>query len=330
MDEAGGRGRLHAVDHIKAAAIVAVVFTHAGRGSFEAWANPIDFALTSLWVRFQVPSFLFVSGLLYARAQPVGAREVGGRLWRVLIPYAIASCLALWVRPDRPGDLGEALFRLASGSALGVYYYVFLIVACIPLIWPLSRMNRKAVLAAWGAVFALTLLLAVQPSLAPPRSSFWAWRNPLRFFSLGYFLSGWLVALWLPEITRRVDRHRRLAWGAAACAVAFGLASFAQALPFRLPPVDRMIYTFGVIGLVALATRGREVGPWLRLLGDATLGLYLYHRMFQILVMPLSNGWPDLARIGAQVALGLGGALLVVVLGRRLLGRGRARRLLGA
>jgi peptidoglycan/LPS O-acetylase OafA/YrhL len=66
-----------------------------------------------------------------------------------------------------------------------------------------------------------------------------------------------------------------------------------------------------------------------RFLGDASLSIYLYHRIFQLLARPLTDGWTDPLRILGQVAVGLGGASLLVFAGRRLLGAQRSRRLLG-
>jgi fucose 4-O-acetylase-like acetyltransferase len=55
-------GRLHAIDHLKASAIVSVVFAHSGR---DVWTGPErgwDYVVCVLRVRFHVPTFLFVSG----------------------------------------------------------------------------------------------------------------------------------------------------------------------------------------------------------------------------------------------------------------------------
>jgi peptidoglycan/LPS O-acetylase OafA/YrhL len=92
---------------------------------------------------------------------------------------------------------------------------------------------------------------------------------------------------------------------------------------------QRVVYTFGVIGTLTIATRGRPAGPVVRFLGDASLSIYLYHRIFQLLARPVTDGWHDPVRIAGQVAVGLGGASLLVLAGRRLLGAQRSRRLLG-
>jgi fucose 4-O-acetylase-like acetyltransferase len=308
---------------VKAAAIVAVVFNHAGGGGFAPQTDTLDFLLTSLWTRFHVPSFLFVSGLLYARSQPAGLRQVGERLARVLLPYLIASCVAQLAGVTTARSAGDVVFQLATASSLGIYYYVFVIAVCTPLVWPLSRVSARAVAALVLACFSLSVAYAVDPSLRFAQSFFWAMRDPLQHFYLGYFASGWLVAGLLPRLRPSLG-----AFALALSAAGLGLASFAELAPLAAP-FDRMLYTFGVIALVSLATRRRPARGAARFLSEATLGLYLYHRIFQNLALPWTRELAELPRILAQVAAGLAGASLVVLAGRRLLGRERARRYLG-
>jgi len=329
MGAGAQRGRLHAIDHIKAAAIVAVVFTHAGKSGWVPQAGSYDFFLTWVWTLFHVPSFLFVSGFLYARSSGVDFAHVRSRLSRVLIPYLIASGVAQFAGVTTARSLSDVAYQFATASSLGVYYYIFIIVVCIPLIWPLSRMGQKSVWAAWLVCFALTVAFEVDRSLRPATSLLWSLRDPLEKFQLGYFLSGWVVALALPEISRLYHRHARLAalLGGAGCLL--GLAMIARLVELPIGTFQRVVYTFGVIGTLSIATRGRPAGPVVRFLGDASLSIYLYHRIFQLLARPLTDGWHDPLRILGQVVIGLGGASLLVLAGRRLLGAPRSRRLLG-
>jgi fucose 4-O-acetylase-like acetyltransferase len=329
MGAGAQRGRLHAIDHIKAAAIIAVVFTHAGKSAWAPRADSYDFFLTWVWTLFHVPSFLFLSGFLYARSRGVDLAHVRSRLSRVLIPYLIASGVAQVAGVTAARSLSDVAYQFVTASSLGVYYYIFIIIVCIPLIWPLSRMGRRGVWAAWLACFALTVAFEMDRSLRPATSLLWSLRDPLEKFQLGYFLSGWLAALALPEISRLYDRHARLAaWlGGAGCLL--GLAMFARLVELPIGTFQRVVYTFGVIGTLTIATRGRPAGPVVRFLGDASLSIYLYHRIFQLLVRPVTDGWHDPVRIAGQVAVGLGGASLLVLAGRRLLGAQRSRRLLG-
>jgi len=327
---------------------VAVVFTHAGRAglAFSGWSA--DFVLTSLWTRFQVPAFLFVSGFLYARAEGLRAPEVGRRTKRILEPYLVASLVALalaWVAvpamrfPPPVGGVGEVLWRLVSGSALGIYYYVFLVVVSFLLMWPLSRAGRAG---AWlPVIVGAFLVLAIDrhwmvapawhiSSWLPGDTLFWRVRDPFDKFHLGYFAAGWLAALHLPALRRWADTRAPLLWCLCAVGVVWGWLSLTLMSPVPLGGFARVIYTFAVIGGVTLATRSRPAGPWVRFLGDTSLCLYLYHRIFQLLVQPATDALPPVLRIGGQVAVGLLCAVGVAWAGRRLLGADRARRFLGA
>ncbi len=349
MGAGAAGGRWHAVDHVKAAAIVAVVFTHAGRVSLDAWGSVPDFLLTSLWTRFHVPAFLLVSGFLYARRQPVPVAEVGRRLSRIGLPYLLASLVAIavgiavgaagWLRwPTPVHGVSDLVWQLSTASALGVYYYVLLAAACLLVLWPLSLTGRAGAWLLLLACAALTLAIDVgvvaRPSLWLAKRFggdvfFWATRNPLEGFHLGYFAAGWVAALHVSDLARAADARSRALLALCAAGIALGWLSFSGVLPIR-GSFGRVAYTLAVVGATALHPRRRRAGPTLRFLGDATLGLYLYHRIFQLLAQPVTDGWPAVPRIGAQVTVGLAGASLVAWGGRRLLGAAPARRLLGA
>jgi fucose 4-O-acetylase-like acetyltransferase len=352
MSASGAGGRWHALDHVKAAAIVAVVFTHSGRVTLAGAESTTDFVLTSLWTRFHVPSFLFASGFLYATRSPQPASTLTRRLRRVLLPYLVASLTVMlvgmavtawapgWTRwPTRLESLRDLAWQLSTASALGIYYYVFLIACCIPLVWPLSR---SVPWGAWSLCLAMAALaLAIDAGLvqrpawyAAERLGggvvFWAMRDPFERFQMGYFLAGWLAALHLPPLAGFAARRRPLVLALCAAGLATGWAGFCGALAPGLQTTALVVYTLAVVSLLALATRRRVAGPVVRFLGDASLGIYLIHRVFQLLAEPLSASWPPPLRIAAQVAVGLGGACLVLLASRRLLGEGRARRWLGA
>jgi peptidoglycan/LPS O-acetylase OafA/YrhL len=90
-----------------------------------------------------------------------------------------------------------------------------------------------------------------------------------------------------------------------------------------------MLYTFGVMGLIALSTPTRPVPQLVGFLSAASLGLYLYHAMFQVPLHPLVHAWPPPLRILAVAGGGLLGAALLCRLGMAVLGQ-RARMVLGA
>jgi fucose 4-O-acetylase-like acetyltransferase len=321
--------RLDGIDFLKAAAITAVVFAHSG--VFSARATPWDRWLTGRWVWFHVPTFLLVSGFLYCRRDPVPLAEVGARLGRLLLPYAVVSLAVLASGVGgRPATLGEAAWRLATGSALGVYYFVPVLAACELLIWPLSRLREPGVAGFVGLCLAYALASALAPRLALPLDPFWAARSPTESFWGGYFVLGWLAALGWPRLAELAIRHR--GWVILACVG--GIALWFHGVGGRISPrwsvLTRVAYTLSVAGALLLATRGRRAPPALRFLSEASLAIYLLHApLLTASYFPVA-GWSPLARIPFQVALGLGGSSLLALAARRALGRARARRWLGA
>ena len=322
-------GRYGAIDTAKALAIVAVVFTHA-RGALFPAVGSWDFWLCASWTPFQVPAFLFASGFLAERGAPVPFARIRARWLRVLVPYALASAAAYAVGVARAADAGELLFQLATGSPLGVYYYVLLIVLIAPLAWPLSRSGPGTVWALLGLCVLATALIADWPANAPLGGWFWSLRNPLDHFSLGYFLAGWLVCRELPLIERAWVRGRTPLLLAMGAAVVLGPVSLAAALPAGIAVPLRVAYPFAVIGLVAATARGRRPGRAVVWLSDASLAIYLLHRIFQRLLEPSVAAWSEPGRVLFLVAVGLGGGALVALCVQRALGPARARFWLGA
>ena len=328
MDEAGGAapGRYAAIDFVKAAAIVAVVFTHA-RGDFFPSARSWDFWLCASWTSFQVPAFLFASGFLHARREPVPFAVVRERWLRVLVPYLAASGLAYLVGVASATSAGDLAFQLATASPLGVYYYVLLFVAIAPLAWPLSRARPGA---AWALVAACALAGPLVSASGLAGSWFWSLRNPLDHFSLGFFLCGWLTRLGVDGLEPAWSRRRGALGVALAAGLALGPIGAADLLPAALAVPARVAYTLAVVGGLAAATRGCVPGRCVAFLSEASLAIYLHHRIFQRLLEPHLAGWSEPARTLGVVAAGLGGATALALLGRRALGAERARRWLGA
>lgn len=324
-----GSARLHAIDAIRAAAIVAVVFTHSGAMSFRGVGRSVwDFPLTSAWVRFHVPSFLLVSGFLYARSHPIAVRQITRRLARLLVPYLVATLVA-FASLKRPSSLADAAFRLATASTFGMFYYIFILACCIPLTWVFSRIGRSWMVAIWLLLLGLALLEATGVLLRFGVPFFWMVRLPVYRFNLGYFVSGWLAALLLPELIRWAKPRARLLGALSLLGVVVGIASFAGWIPSPLLPA-RMFYTLAVVTLIAVWNRNRPVSAGVRLLSEVSLMIYLYHPVFQQLAFPITDAMPDLLRILGQAAIGVFGCLLLAVLARRVLGDEQARRWLGA
>lgn len=322
--------RLHAFDHLKAIAIVAVVFTHAGPDSWFPEGSRLAWFITKSWTVFHVPSFLFVSGFLYASVQPIRLGTVGARLLRVLLPYLVWSFAAQASGLSGAASAEEVLLQLATASSLGVYYYVMLISGCILLMLPLSYLGRQAGLALWGLYTAYSIGAVIDPSWMSADTLFWLMRLPLQLFAFGFFLTGWLVALWLPELRAWRERSPFVAVAGSAVLTTVGLALVCQVVPFSLGYFDRAIYTFGVIGTFALLLSTKPANRGVRFLADATLGIYLSHFLFVLWLHPFVADWSELPRVFALTAAGLAGGIAAMGLARLLLGRERASRWVGA
>lgn len=309
---------LPTLDYLRAAAIVAVVVTHAGGPHTSA----LDTLLRSVWVPFHVPVFLFVSGVLYYAPGPVRPSQLGPRFARVLVPYVIASC-AVWLLgvASVPGP-GAALYRLATGRALGIYYYVFLIVTCIPLVYVLSRLPRRVVVALLGIAIFVPLS-AKQMTVTDA-----ALRNPLNHY-WAYFMAGWTAAAFAPDIARWRPRLEPLLWSASVLGIGFYWLYRLELLDVHTWNLERVIYSLSVVVFIWLWVAGRPPPSWVRFLSRASFTIYLYH---VFLIKPLREPlllWPVLPRILVLTALGLLGSCALVWLGRRILGV-RSRILLGA
>ncbi len=324
--------RIAPIDYVKAAAIIAVVFTHAGAAPWDPHFSEYDRLLSGLWVDFQVPAFLLLSGFLYFRRSPIDLRGVGARLSRVLVPYLIASTIAQIVGLSGARGAWDVLFQFVTASSLGIYYYIFLLVSFTPTIWVLSRLPQRWLWLTLIVVWVLTLSAEIYARLFlidsnTPRnlgSLFWLMRSPYWY---AMFLTGWTAALHLPVLQRFMGERRHLA--ALLCLA--GVASYAALVITQLwntGGIGRMIYTLCVVGALALATRSLHIPAAIRFLSEASLALYLYHHLFQLALYRHVIEWPPVNRIFLMAFAGLAGATAICLLGRRLLGR-RARSLLG-
>lgn len=325
--EAGGV-RIAAIDWLKAVAIVAVVLSHAK--AFGPSDGPVGWFLGSGLLSFHVPVFYVVSGFLYASAEPVSAALVRRRLGRILLPYLVASVVAIVLVRTRAAwpTFDMIVVWIASGGAIGVYYYVFKMALLIPLVWPLSRMRPWLVAALLGGFSLMTVVVALRSGFLFPQSWYWLMRNPLQNFTLGYFLVGWVGASFFPPLRALAGSRRALVWAVVTASSLVGALALIQVLPER-PPLGRMVYTLGVVGIGALVP-WRGVPPGVAFLSETSLGIYLYHRIFQILAAPALDGAAPSVRMLASFVLALGGSILLMAAARRLLGPASARRWMGA
>ena len=91
MPNAAERARVPVIDLLKALAIVTVIWIHA-------FADPWNLAALQpfvILVSWAVPAFFFASGYLRHTTRPVDIATLGRWLVRLLVPYSIATALAL-------------------------------------------------------------------------------------------------------------------------------------------------------------------------------------------------------------------------------------------
>ena len=287
--------------------------------------------LTATWTWFHVPAFLLVSGFLYCSERPASLYQVAQRLSRVWIPYVLATLFMQLTGTTMVANLGQALFQIATATALGPYYYIALISGCILMLWPLSRLDRGGAAVLLAALFAYAIALVFWPAPALPRQPRLA-----RAQSAGGVRARLL----------RAGLGRGPAPRAAGCELLarhrFAIACVAGV---------GVVYWFASIGddfnrdLISLKPRGlhaqrRGVDPG----RDARAPRAAVVRLPQrgdAHHLPLPPGaaavartwvrpWPPPLRIGFQLALGVGAGCLLAFVGRRVLGAQRARRYLGA
>jgi peptidoglycan/LPS O-acetylase OafA/YrhL len=323
-------GRLAVLDDIKAAAILAVLLQHALPPFWEpqtAWESLADWL-----VQFHVPAFLMVSGFLSQRGEAMSGADLGRRLQRLLPPYLVASLFWWSIGSAHPweGDVGLG-WMLATGSVLPIYYYIFVQLACLLLLWPVSRLPRTGQWVLLGGLLLWHGYQVFDPFLQASLGFFWYARNPLVFFH--YFLAGYLLAE--PLMTGRGQGQAaseplrpRPIWivACAAALVAYvAICAFVPGSFGRGGAALRTICAFASVGLVWSASTHGHRFPGAAFLGPATYTLFLYHFPFATWLTPWTKTWtPELAVL-VKLILPLLAASLLVVVGRRLLGRHSAR-----
>ena len=319
--------RFPALDWVKAAAILAVIATHAAESYFSKSRGVAD-QLVTVFADFHVPCFFAASGFLYATEGRGDARSLRRRLARLLIPYLIASAIAYLVGIAKAGSVSDLLVQVALGAPIGAYYFVFVFALFIVLAWGLGAARAWVAELLLVATLAYWAVAALVPAARLQTDMFWEFRNPLNH--AGYFLLGWVARLHVDSLAQVGQRSRRLALMVAAGMLAVYLAvAVPPALGAPGTPNLRVLYVLGVLALAA-AIGPRSVPRPVAFLAGATYSIYLSHLFFMTAVRAGVRGFPPVARIGLLFAAGLGGAVILVVLGRRLLRPRLARLLLGA
>ncbi len=313
--------RIPALDTIKAAAIVAVLCTHAVPAFFDRPFTPSELLALTL-TGFHVPSFLFVSGFLSRADVPVGWRRVADRLQRLLPPYLVATA-AVWAfgMVTFP-TFRKLVFVVVTGVAFGHYYFVPVLAFCFLLLPLLSRLGDRGAIAAAVALAIAAEAMWLEPAWRFSNTIFWNVRNPVLQFHVGYFLLGIIASRHRRALTRIGTRVAPV----VALTAAAGIAAFtwaATTYPSAVAhPLARTVYTLVAMALLASLSPSRGALAPVRFLSDATLTIYLWHWFAYPPVMPYVGGRTPLPlRMVVLTSAGLAFSTLVVVAGRRLLGR---------
>ena len=325
---AGLTGRYAAIDHLKTMAIVSVCITHAMPNVLQGMTPTSAERIATVMLSFHVPALLFAAGFLAAAGRR-NAGPVGAQLKRILVPYLVASIVAIVLLRWRVVTLHQVAFWLATGSAIGIYYFIPVLVCCLATLPIIARLGAFAL---GGVLIVLAIYASLawhDPSWRLTQGFFWHIRDVLMQFHLGYFLLGVLGARLAPRLRRLRDRAAPLCVAAALLAIAAYAWLVAGENLAMWAPLARAGYLLGVVGLIAtMVPRGVAPGP-VRFLSEATLTIYLYHHMLYPALLPQLRAAlpPGLAAVAAA-ACGVALGAAVAWTGRRLLGT-RSRVLIG-
>jgi surface polysaccharide O-acyltransferase-like enzyme len=333
------RERWYEIDVLKAFCILAVVYIHSISTQMGV-RHPVGEFLGH-WTRFAVPGLLFAAGFLF-RKSDVGSGALSLRLARrILPPYVVSSLviLALGLSNTRPAlgamSPGEVIYDLATGHAVGIFYFVFLISYLYAFSFALRRCRAGLVWAIWVGSVLLTIIFYLIPflflpdylfRLAPPGPEnffFVVMRHPYVYAT--FYLSGWVVSLSYDGIRAFLQRRALpvlVLVGAADLAVLFSLTRASGFTPVQLHIQLHVVLM--IVLLLALGTRGLPGRRAVEFLSRNTYGVFLIHlpfvRSFQGLFPRITWDFSPLHSIGAWGA-GVVGSLLVIVLAKLVLGR---------
>jgi fucose 4-O-acetylase-like acetyltransferase len=313
--------RIAAIDYIKATAIVAVVLTHAGPVPWVADADHFDVIVRGVLPLFHVPSFLIVAGFVYATAPVMSTRDLARRLTRILLPYLVASMIVLAAGITRFEHASDVLFMVATGSALGIYYFVFVLAVSITVTYLLTRWSPAlpTYALAIGVTWWVLKPFVAEPLPPPaPMPSFWFFRDPRWFYP--YFLMGWVGRLNWAGVTRLYARHRRLILCIATIVVAMHAFTWTRVRGTNAALIARGAYVLAFVVGVITATDGRRPSVVIRFASEASYTLYLYHFLFMLPLLPITEEMPAALRTVILVGSGLFGAAAIAAGGRALLG----------
>lgn len=327
------RPRLISVDAARGIAISLVVLTHAaivglGQASAEKffWYQTI--------VSVNLPLFVFVTGFLLFRPlepavpgtasapRPLQPRGLAlSRARSLLIPYVTWTIVDCAV--DALHSPSGALQRLVQGAVdprAGGPWFLYVLFECIVIFALLSLVSRSS----WWLILS-TLAVALVLTVLPPHGSTLLGKDYIQFL-LPFMAFGFVYARWRP-VWRVPDwalAVAGLAVFAALCALTLipsaidawrGALTWMGLPGFAVDTTSRMLrYVLGLAGCVGLFSLAHVLQGWLArlfaVLGAASLGIYLFHLTFLVLLARVPF-MPVVVMAAGAIALSFGVVLLV-------------------
>lgn len=200
-------------DNWKGLAIIAVVMVHVSGATerFPAGSFNNEFGVVlRQFINFPVAVFLFISGYFAQSSRhgspaddPLGFQR--RRLPRILVPYLAWTLVYLAARQFQGGQgVAEVVQGVAFGTAMGVGYFVIVLLQLTLLTPLLDRLGRGAGVALMAASGVLSAAFIYYFQLARPQSILAAFPYyALPFFVwMPFYLLGFVLAKYPPRAPR--------------------------------------------------------------------------------------------------------------------------------
>lgn len=334
------------IDGLKAIGIVTVVLIHSIQYQLLS-ETPLEKFLGTL-TRFAVPSFFFIFGFLFNKSSRSIKELVHKLVLRLIPPYLIASTLMLYLRWTFPWiestplqlSLLEILKIFFFGSALGIYYFLFVLLYLSLLGLLLRKLKDAWIIAFFFFSVGAILAFYYHPYGLPTSEThffFVLFRHPA--LHLWPFLLGWIFSKKIVHddswIHGFVTKKQPLL---LTCIMIFDGITLCYILKFQDPAIQKTLFQYFTIQQSLLQLHSFwmllilwKIGSCWKLIERAitwvslrSYSIFLFHlpliRMMQRLLEPI-HGKAPLLWIFSSCSIGLIITMILVWLGNRVLGR---------
>ena len=266
---ADGSPRIEWIDIARGIGIVLVVYGHAIRGQISAHLYPASAAIKlqdALIYSFHMPLFFFLSGLFIGKKSAANVQFFKSRMLLIAYPYIIwsiiQSILNIFAKDLVNSPIESVQILQILWIPIGQFWFLYALLICqLLLILP-----RYVFYALVPIGIVLTTFLGIG-------------NMPLRALGeLPYFAAGvWLTIPQLEGLLR--SRRRRIALILAAALAFFLLFLLAlkldQGVAAHLVAIP--LAAAGIVGTLAAARQLAPVGHLLRVVGSASMPIFLMH-----------------------------------------------------